>query len=260
MLGNAVQNRNLAGATGSLPAGGQHVAARSIDSVQDGFVNGNRKFPAGSGENDGQWSIGAVLGGPGCEPLDNHVLLSASTSGRVLQTGEQRFRTTGVDIPVTWQIRPDRAQVEPSPLLTRPSPNARTIAAHQLLKVRHPVVATRKVEELPVGVAPARLLNHWQDRRDADPSCDEQVGGGLTQREMIPRAADAEPISDGDLVMDGLRATASGGFAQHRDAQFRRGGVPAQRVLPQRTVGEFQVDVRARLPLSADLPDRRQRV
>ena len=104
------------------------------------------------------------------------------------------------------------------------------------------------VVQLPLGARRVGLLDHRQDRRDADAPGDEEVARARHQREVVARAADAQLVAFAKAV-DGRRAAAAVGALEHRDLVVTAvGRAAAQRILADEVVAEHQVDVRAGPP------------
>lgn len=108
----------------------------------------------------------------------------------------------------------------------------------------------RPPKQVPVCPDKVGLSDHRQQRRDADPSGDEQVALRWDEGEIVARAAHSHEIADLQFVVHVRRPAASVLLAQHSDPVGV--GIPsitAQGVLPSHSGGQHQVDVRTRIPV-----------
>ncbi len=124
------------------------------------------------------------------------------------------------------------------------------VGGRQFLAERHRGTAAASVQQLPFGADQFSLVDHGQQRGDADAARDEQVPVGRNQREVVAGPADADQVTRREPLVHVRRAATPGRLAQDRDAVgVRVPPVTAQGVLAGRPFRQDQVDVRARSPV-----------
>ncbi|GAA2884925.1 hypothetical protein [Nonomuraea rubra] len=131
------------------------------------------------------------------------------------------------------------------------------LPAVELAGERHRGPRPAAVEQPPVGAEQLGLVDHGEQRGDADAAGDEQVPLGGRQGEVVAGAADRHRGAYGQLVVDVGRAAPAVRFPEHADAVgVRVPPVAAQRVLAGQAARQDQVQVRAGRPVRQAAPVR----
>ena len=114
---------------------------------------------------------------------------------------------------------------------------------------RHVGARAAGIIELPRAVLRRELLRHAPDRRDADAAGEQHdMLGIFHQRKIVARRADLKRVADFQLVENVTRATAACGIElDGDDVAVRIGARIEQRELPDQSVRQMNVDVRAGL-------------
>lgn len=124
----------------------------------------------------------------------------------------------------------------------------------EAVQERHGGTGAPAVQQTPVGSRGLGGLDHGKDGCDADAAGDEQMAGGGSQREVVPRSPDPHGGAFAQTVVDVRGAAASPRLAQHGDPPgLAVGRIPAQGVLTDQnavavTAVQEYVDVGARCP------------
>src|SRR5262249_54432603 len=135
------------------------------------------------------------------------------------------------------------------PFVLWPDGDAIGVALDELVYKGHRRPGPSAIKQRPVAAFSLDLLEHRENRSNADTARDEPVARCVNEWKVVARAAHLQGDSLLEVVVNVLRTTATVGIAQHPDTPHTRiTRIAAQRVLARQLFTEEQVDMGSRLP------------
>ena len=197
VVGQAREHGGLAGAADALPAGGEHLdpgaRARASSTDTSGVTVTVVPVRASSTSNGRSCTAGAAA------PAATNRSVRSACGGQAAQAassgGQQRGRAAAVDLDVGAAVAEDAAQVGRSPSSSCGHDLHPVAVAGELVEEGHRAALAAAVEQLPVRAEQVGLVDHRQQRGDADAAGDEQVARRRHEREVVARAADPDEVA-----------------------------------------------------------------
>lgn len=116
----------------------------------------------------------------------------------------------------------------------------------QIVEESHRRTTPPSVQQRPVLTLPVYLLDHWQERSDADPAGNKEVVVALDQREVVTRAGNPDGHA---WLKHGVHVLGPAAAVRLEKDGYRplvpHARIAAKRILANEVAAQHQVNVRA---------------